>query len=80
MKLYSGSDLVGLATGNNNYGTNSFLSITGTAFDHFEIVGTGNYYTIDDLTVDATAPPVPEPATMTALALGLVAVRRRRKA
>jgi hypothetical protein len=79
LKLYSAGDLVGFATSNTNYGSISYLAIAGTTFDHFEITGTPNFYTIDDLTVDATA-PVPEPATMAALAVGLVALRRRRKA
>ena len=79
LKLYSAGELVGFATGNTNYGSISYLAIDGTSFDHFEITGTANFYTIDDLSVDATA-PVPEPATMAALGLGLVAMRRRRKA
>ncbi len=53
-----------------------FLGVTGFGDSNFDGIGhseTANYF----LTVSAV--PVPEPATMTALGLGIVAVLKRRK-
>jgi len=76
VRLLDGSSLVGIYSLNNNSPMSDVFSVTGTHYTSFSLTNLDGTFVIDDLKVN----PVLEPATMAALGLGLVAMRRRRKA
>jgi len=65
--------LVDSAAGSGNYGSNALISISGAGIAYVMVHDTGNLFTIDDLGY------IPEPAALSLLALGGLAVLKRRR-
>lgn len=79
-QLYKNGSPVGDYMGYSGMGTGFFLGVTSTeAFDQVDLIDPSGVYgiTIDDMMFLPEA--TPEPATFAPLALGLLALRRRKK-
>ena len=76
----SEGDSFGGSVGKNQAnGWKNFSTGTGNSIASVTITG-ASAFSIDDFAISSTANPVPEPASMAAIGVGLLALRRRKKA